>query len=86
MSTCNFIIPFSGKAEDILQKAKSFVESQSGNFNGDIHAGNFDLSVFGNTIVGSYTTDGNELNLVISDKPFMVPCSLIESMLKQKLS
>lgn len=86
MSTCNISIPFAGSAEDILNKAKKFIESQSGNLTGNTLSGDFDLSVFGNSIIGSYTTEGQTLHLVITDKPFMVPCSMIESMLKQKLS
>lgn len=86
MSTCNISIPFTGAPEIILDKAKKFIESQSGNINGDTLQGDFDLSVFGNAIIGSYTTENQNLHLVITDKPFMVPCSMIESMLKQKLS
>ncbi len=86
MSTCNISIPFTGSAETILSKAKKFIESQSGNITGDTLQGDFDLSVFGNAIAGSYTTEDQTLNLLITDKPFMVPCSMIESMLKQKLT
>jgi len=83
---CNFNIPFSGQAQDILQKAKSAVESQGGNFSGDETGGNFNVSVFGNTIVGSYQVQGSNLSIVISEKPFMVPCSMIESFLSKQLA
>ena len=84
--SCNFNIPFSGSAEVTLQKAKTAVESQGGNFTGDESAGNFDVSIFGNTIIGNYTVSGQDLNLVISEKPFLVPCSAIESFLVKQLS
>ena len=83
---CNFNIPFTGQAQDILQKAKSTVESQGGSFNGDEASGNFNVSVFGNTIVGSYLVQGTNLDITISEKPFMVPCSMIESFLTKQLS
>lgn len=86
MSACNFSIPFNGSAEAILQKAKSSVESQGGSFTGDINAGNFNLSVFSNTITGSYTLQEQTLNIVIEEKPFLVPCSVIESFLQKQLS
>ncbi len=86
MSACNFNIPFSGSAEDILLKAKKSVESQSGTFNGDANAGNFELSIFGNAIIGSYTVSGQDMNVVIEEKPFLVPCSAIEGFLKKQLS
>ena len=86
MSACNFTIPFSGDAEAILRKAKSAVESQGGNFAGDPSAGNFDVSVFGNTIAGSYNVNGQSLDITIDSKPFLVPCSTIESFLTKQLS
>ena len=86
MSACNFTIPFSGSAEEILEKASTTVKSQGGIFTGDTSSGNFDISVFGNTIIGTYNVINNDLNIVIDSKPFMVPCSMIEVFLKSKIS
>jgi len=86
MSACNFTIPFTGDAAVIMGKAKSSVESQGGNFTGDTQSGNFSLSIFGNSIAGTYSVTGQELNIVIDEKPFLVPCSAIESFLKQKIA
>lgn len=82
---CEFSLPFSGNAEDVLTKARRAVEGQGGNFNGDTARGNFQVSVFGNKIVGDYTVSGQSLQINITDKPFMVPCSAIESFLKNQL-
>ena len=86
MSTCNFSITFAGKPEIILAKAKAAVESQNGNFNGDINSGNFEVSVFANSVKGHYNVSGQNLNLTITDKPFLIPCSTIESFLKSKIA
>jgi hypothetical protein len=86
MSACNFSIPFAKDAEEILAKAKKTVEGQGGTFTGDTNSGDFNVSVFGNSITGNYKVDGQNLNLEITDKPFMVPCSMIESYLKGQLS
>lgn len=86
MSSCNFSIPFSQPAEIILQKAKSAVESQGGVFSGDNNSGSFDVSVFGNTIRGSYIVAGQQLEVLIDSKPFLVPCSTIESFLSKQIS
>ena len=83
---CDFSIAFSGNADAIIAKARSAVQSQGGNFNGDANSGDFNVSVFGNKIVGSYTVSGQTLNIHISDKPFMVPCAAIESFLKGQLT
>ena len=86
MSTCNFNINFSGSAEEILDKAKSAVESQGGSFIGDTNAGNFNVSLMSNTVSGTYLVAGNQLQLTIIEKPIFVPCNAIESYLVKKLS
>jgi len=86
MGTCNFSIPFSGDAEIVLAKAKAAIESQQGVFTGDANSGSFSVSVFGNSIKGSYLVNGQSLNITITDKPFIVPCSTIESLLRSKIS
>ena len=83
--SCKFIIPFSGNSNNILSKAKTAIQSQQGNFNGDDSSGDFNVSVFGNVIKGSYTVAGQDLNIIIGSKPFLVPCSTIESFLKNKI-
>ena len=86
MSACNFTIPFTKSVTDILEKAKKTVESQGGNFTGDENTGNFDVSIFGNTVIGSYAVSGQELNIDVTDKPFLVPCNMIENFLKSQLN
>ncbi len=86
MSACNFTIPFSKSVTEILEKAKKTIESQNGTFTGDENAGNFDVSIFGNTVIGSYSVNGQNLNIDITEKPFLVPCNMIESYLKNNLN
>lgn len=83
---CDFSLPFSGNPEDVLAKARRAVEGQGGNFNGDTNRGDFHVSVFGNKIVGNYTVTGQTMQINITDKPFMVPCSAIEGFLKNQLT
>ncbi len=83
---CDFSIPFTSDAETVLNKAKKAVQSQGGEFNGDTSNGGFTVSVFGNKIAGNYSVNGQTLNINITDKPFMVPCSAIESFLKAQLT
>ncbi|MEO6328482.1 MAG: hypothetical protein ABIO55_06100 [Ginsengibacter sp.] len=85
MGACSFEIPFSGNASEILSKAKTAVQSQDGTFNGDESNGDFYVSVLGNVIKGSYNVAGQNLNIVIDSKPFLIPCSTIESFLKNKI-
>jgi hypothetical protein len=85
MAACNFSIPFSGSAQEVLNKARTKVQGQGGTFSGDTNAGNFHVSVFGNTIAGSYTVVGQAMEIVIDSKPFLLPCSAIEGFLKNQL-
>ncbi len=85
MAACTFTIPFTGETSIVLDKAKKAVEKQSGSFTGDGNNGNFQVSFFGQEIIGSYTVAGNDLNIVIESKPFMVPCNAIESFLKSQI-
>ena len=83
--SCNFKISFSGSSDEVLNKAKSAILSQGGNFSGNSTTGNFDVTVIGNTIKGSYSIAGSELEILIDSKPFFLPCSTIESYLKSQL-
>ena len=86
MSDCTINIPFTDSVSAGIEKAKAAIESHNGTFNGNEKAGEFDVTVFGNTIKGSYTVNGNVLNLVITHKPFFVPCNTIESLLLKEIS
>jgi hypothetical protein len=85
MAACNFSIPFAGTAQEILNKARNTVQSQGGSFDGDTNAGSFHVSVFGNTITGSYSVSGQVMEIVIDSKPFLLPCSAIEGFLKSQI-
>lgn len=84
--SCKFEIPFTEPVATAVGKARHAVESQNGTFNGDENSGNFELNVFGNNIKGNYTINGQVLNLEVTDKPFFVPCSMIESFLQKQIS
>ena len=85
MADCNFSIPFSGEPQQVLNKARGAVQSQGGTLTGDDNSGQFHLSVFGSTIAGQYKVEGNNLQIQVTDKPFMIPCSTIESFLSKQL-
>ena len=78
---CNFSITFPGAPSKLLEKAKSAIEGQGGNFSGDLSSGNFSVQVLGN-ISGSYTISGQVMNINISSKPLFISCSQIESFMK----
>jgi len=85
MSACQFKINFNGAPDEILAKAKETVEKQGGQFTGDVASGQFSITLLSNTVAGSYTVNGNELDISIDQKPIFVPCSAIEGYLINKL-
>ncbi len=85
MAACNFSISFSGSASEVYNRAKASVEGEGGAFNGDESGGTFDVSVFGNSIAGSYSVTGQNMDIVIDTKPFLIPCSTIEGFLKNQI-
>jgi hypothetical protein len=85
MPACSFSIPFSGSPADIFHKAQAAVQDQGGLFRGDDTSGDFQLTVLGSDIRGSYTISGQELQVTIDSKPFMIPCSTIQSYLSKHL-
>ena len=86
MSDCKVSIPFTVTAEAILARAKAAIEQQNGVLTGDENSGEFEVTVFGNTIKGNYSVTDKILNLVITQKPFFVPCSTIENILLKEIS
>lgn len=85
MADCNFSIPFSGDSQQVINKARAAVQGQGGTLSGDDNSGQFQVSVFGSTIAGQYAVVGNELQIQVTDKPFMIPCSIIEGFLSKQL-
>jgi hypothetical protein len=82
---CQFSIPFSGTSVDVLNRAKSAVQNQGGAFKGDQRSGAFQVNVLGSAIKGSYTVSGQELNITIESKPFLIPCNTIENFLRNQI-
>lgn len=83
---CNIKVPFTGAAADIVTKARNAIGGAGGTFNGDDTTGSFGLSTMAGDVAGSYTVNGNTLEVTITDKPMFLPCDMIEAQLKQYLS
>jgi len=85
MPACNFSIPFSGSPSEILNRAETAIHDQGGHFRGDDSSGDFQLTILGSEIRGTYNISGQDLNVTIDSKPFLIPCSTIQSYLTKHL-
>jgi hypothetical protein len=84
MSDCSFSIPFDGDPGSLITTARTAITEAGGRFSGDNASGEFSLSLIG-TLKGSYSVEGQSLNIVISKKPAILSCGRIEKELKKYL-
>ncbi|HRI67638.1 MAG TPA: hypothetical protein PK156_25515 [Polyangium sp.] len=86
MANHSFSVDFPGAAQDIVAKAKGAIEKATGKFNGDEKKGDFSVPTPMGTIKGIYTITGQKFGVEITDKPFVVSGSMIESQVRGFLS
>lgn len=85
MSACNFTINFNTDAETLVQKLQIKVTGQGGNFSGDANSGTINVPILGSNISGSYTIVGQQITIVIDNKPFLLGCGQIQNYLAGSL-
>jgi hypothetical protein len=83
----SFIVKLKNEISSILTKVKSIITGQGGKFEGNTECGFFDgKSVLGTIKVKYRSISDNEIEIVIEDKPFILPTQTIESAIKKYLS
>jgi hypothetical protein len=83
----SFIVKLKNEISSILMKVKAIITQQGGKFEGNAECGFFDgNSVLGTIKVKYHSISHNEIEIIIEDKPFLVPCQTIEAKIKKYLS
>ncbi|WP_437680088.1 hypothetical protein [Sorangium sp. So ce131] len=85
MAKHSFSVPFSGSSQDIVAKAKEAIEKAGGQFSGSEGNGNFSVPTPAGTVKGTYAIAAQSFSVDITDKPFLVPGSAIESQVRKFL-
>lgn len=85
MAKHSFSVDFSGAALDVVAKARGAIEKAGGKFNGDEKKGDFSVPTPAGTVKGVYAITGQKFGVDITDKPFIVPGSAIESQVRKYL-
>ncbi|MGK3991629.1 hypothetical protein WME99_51760 [Sorangium sp. So ce136] len=86
MAKHSFSVPFSGSSQDIVAKAKSAIEKAGGQFSGsEGTGGDFSVPTPAGTVKGTYAIEAQSFSVKITDKPFIVPGSAIESQVRKFL-
>jgi hypothetical protein len=83
----SFIVKLKNEISSILTKVKSIITGRGGRFEGNTECGFFDgKSVLGTIKLKYRTISDNEIEIIIEDKPFIIPSQMIESQIKKYLS
>jgi hypothetical protein len=83
----SFIVKLTSGISSILNKVKSLITGKGGKFEGNTECGAFDgKSVLGTIKIKYRTISENEIEIIIEDKPFLIPSQTIESAIKKYLS
>jgi hypothetical protein len=83
---CNFSINYPKSKEELVTQLKSAILSQANaHFEGDNTTGAFAFTAMSFNIAGNYVIEGDSIDVNIIDKPFLVPCSKIESEIRKYL-
>ena len=82
MADCNFDLNIKNTAEAFLAKAQLLSGKMNGSFDGDTATGTFNIPTPFGKLVGTYTTEGQVVHITVTDKPMLMACGVIESMLK----
>jgi hypothetical protein len=79
---CKFYIPYTESITDLLKKGIQEAREFNGVFNANEQFGDFKIPAFNSFFTGRYLVNETTIEVIISDKPFIVPCVLIEKFLK----
>jgi hypothetical protein len=83
----SFSVKLKHEISSILMKVKSIITGQGEKFEGNTECGFFDgKSVLGTIKVKYHSLSNNEIEIIIEDKPFIIPSQTIESEIKKYLS
>ncbi|WP_437717187.1 hypothetical protein WMF45_12680 [Sorangium sp. So ce448] len=85
MAKHSFSVPFNGSSQDIVAKAKAAIEKAGGKFAGNEGKGDFSVPTPAGTVKGTYAVAAQSFSVDITDKPFIVPGSAIESQVRKFL-
>ena len=79
---CNFKIAPKQDINTVYQIALQEIERFWAKYKGDERGGSFELEVLGMRFKGNIQVESNIIVVNLTDKPLLVPCSLIESSVK----
>jgi hypothetical protein len=83
---CKFVIQTSVDLERTFNVVLLELKNYQGSFTGDFSGGFFTVRAMGGEFAGNFKRIGQSIQWEITKKPFLIPCSLIETFLRQYLN
>jgi hypothetical protein len=79
----SFTVKINSDLSSVLKKVENTITSNGGTFNGSISSGSFSGKTAIGMVKGEYRCiPSNEVEITITDKPFVAPYSKIESTIR----
>lgn len=82
--SCQFTLVYHGSKTELLEKIKDTI-GDKGKFAGDENQGNFEGSTILGKFEGTYSILGDDIEINISKKPFLVSCNKIQEEFEKAL-
>lgn len=76
---CEFTRLITGSAIEVIQRARQPIQAAGGSLDGDAQRGIIRIPTPVGEIAGEYTVTGGTIAFRITQKPFFVPCAVIEA-------
>ena len=85
MGKCDFNLKFQGSKRQLMESVQSEIQNANGTIFFQNDSGNFIIPIPIGTIAGTFHFHDNQVLVEITDKPFVLTCSKIESKIKEFL-
>lgn len=82
MATCNFEITYAKSPDQVKQIITEEITSNDGNIQINDNNGSFTIAVPGGQVTGDVVFGEDTLSVSITDKPNLIPCTIIKSVIE----
>ncbi|GKS84274.1 MULTISPECIES: hypothetical protein [unclassified Acidovorax] len=86
MASCSpFNVSFTGSAQDLFVKIAALIHQNGGVISGGPAGGSFSVGTPLGTVAGTFSVNGQTCTVTITQRPFFLPCSTIQSFVQSHI-
>ncbi|ABM33786.1 hypothetical protein QRO11_13660 [Paracidovorax citrulli] len=86
MASCPpFSVDFTGSAQDLFVKIATMIHDHGGTITGGPSGGAFSVGTPLGTVAGTFMVSGQTCTITITQRPFLLPCSVIQNFIRSHL-